>query len=73
MLAEFLRKNAGDDVGRQVELGLTRVTQRRPHKQETERGVALIDSLKKDGVPADAALKYFCLAIYNLNEFLYLD
>jgi mono/diheme cytochrome c family protein len=73
VLADFLKKNAGDDVARQVELGLTQVTQRRPAKQELERGVALIDSLEKDGVPADAALKYFCLAIYNLNEFLYLD
>ena len=73
VLAGFLHQKAGDDVTRQVELGLTRVTQRRPSKQEIGRGIALIDSLQQDGIPADAALKYFCLAIYNLNEFLYLD
>jgi len=73
VFAEFLRKQVGDDTTKQVELGLSRITQRRPTRQEVDRGVELIESLKKDGVPADHALNYYCLALYNLNEFLYLD
>ena len=73
VFAEFLKKEVGADSAKQVSLGLTRVTQRRPSQTEIERGVGLIESLKKDGVPDDVALKYYCLALFNLNEFLYLD
>lgn len=73
VFAEFLKKEAGADSAMQVNLGLTRVTQRRPSQAEIERGVGLIESLKQDGVPDDVALKYYCLALFNLNEFLYLD
>ncbi|MFT5327202.1 MAG: hypothetical protein ACI8P0_005091, partial [Planctomycetaceae bacterium] len=73
VFAEFLKKESGADTAKQVELGLARVTQRRPTKTEVDRGVGLIESLKKDGVPDDVALKYYCLAMFNLNEFLYLD
>jgi mono/diheme cytochrome c family protein/GNAT superfamily N-acetyltransferase len=71
--AEFLKKEAGDDLVKQVELGLTRATQRRPTKPEIDRGIGLIESLKTDGVPEGIALKYYCLTLFNLNEFLYLD
>ena len=73
VFAEFLKKEAGADSAKQVNLGLTRVAQRRPSQAEIERGVGLIESLKQDGVPDDIALKYYCLALFNLNEFLYLD
>lgn len=73
VFASFLKKEAGDDPVRQVTLGLTRITQRRPAQHEIDRGIELIETLRKDGVSADTALKYFCLALYNLNEFLYLD
>jgi len=73
VFAEFLKKESGDDTAKQVGLGLARVTQRRPTKTEVDRGVGLIESLKKDGVPDDVALRYYCLAMFNLNEFLYLD
>ena len=73
VFAGFLKKEAGADSAKQVELGLTKITQRRPTKSEIDRGVSLIDSLKKDNVPDDIALKYYCLALFNLNEFLYLD
>ena len=73
VFAEFLKKEAGADASKQVELGLTRITQRRPTKAEVDRGVGLIESLKQDGVPDNNALKYYCLALFNLNEFLYLD
>ena len=73
VFADFLRKEAGDNANKQVELALTRITQRRPEQSEIDRGLGLIESLKKDGVSDDIALKYFCLAMFNLNEFLYLD
>ncbi|MDA1017977.1 MAG: PSD1 and planctomycete cytochrome C domain-containing protein [Planctomycetota bacterium] len=73
VFAEYLKKSAGDDPAKQVELALLNITQRRPSQADIDRGVALIDSLKKDGVPSEIAVKYFCLVSYNLNEFLYLD
>lgn len=73
VFAEFLKKEAGSDVTKQVELGLTRATQRHPTKTEIDKGTGLIESLKADGVPEDIALKYYCLTLFNLNEFLYLD
>ena len=73
VFADFLRKEASDNANKQVELALTRITQRRPEQSEIDRGLGLIESLKKDGVSDDIALKYFCLAMFNLNEFLYLD
>jgi mono/diheme cytochrome c family protein len=73
VLADFLKREAGDKVDDQVTLALTRITQRRPSKQEINRGVDLIKSLEQDGISSDVALKYFSLATYNLNEFLFLD
>jgi hypothetical protein len=73
-LAQRLRREAGDDVRRQVALGLRLVTCRQPTEAEVTRGVDLIDAmLKKDGTTPDTALKYFCLLALNLNEFVYLD
>ena len=41
---------------------------------EPVRGLELIADLKaKEGVTTEAALKYFCLVVLNLNEFVYLD
>ncbi len=73
IFAEFLKKEAGPDSAKQVALGLRRATQRQPTKPEIDRGVGLINSLKADGVPEDIATKYYCLTLFNLNEFLYLD
>jgi len=73
IFAEFLKKEAGADSAKQVALGLSRATQRRPTKPEIDRGLGLINSLKANGVPEDVALKYYCLTLFNLNEFLYLD
>jgi hypothetical protein len=41
---------------------------------EVNRGVALIDTLETtDGVDPSRALELYCLMIFNLNEFAYLD
>jgi hypothetical protein len=72
--AERLRKEAGDDPARQVEAGLRLGLCRAPSQEEIARGVRLIQSLRThDGASPELALKYFCLMVYNLNEFVYLD
>ncbi len=74
ILAERLRREAGDDVTKQVELALKLVTTRQPSASEIQRGVDLLQSFRtQDGASAEAALKSFCLVALNLNEFVYLD
>ena len=57
-----------------VESVLWRVLQRQPSRQETARGIALVQDLQaKDKMSGPEALRQFCLLALNLNEFLYLD
>jgi hypothetical protein len=73
-LAQRLKREAGEDVHKQVALGLRLVTCRAPTEAEVNRGVELIEAMaKKDGATPDVALKYFCLLALNLNEFVYVD
>ena len=73
-LAARLRREAGADVSKQVRLALTLATSRPAADPEVRRGVGLIEALQaKDGATPGAALKYFCLLVLNLNEFVYLD
>ncbi len=81
--SDFLNEEAGklaadvagltDDLSQQVEIALSRVTQRKPVAHEIERGVNFVDELRSIGANELDSLKYFCLLAYNLNEFLYLD
>jgi hypothetical protein len=74
VLAEDLQRSAGSDLASQVRLALVRTQQRQPENGEIERGLKLIESLRRDhGQSADQALKNFCLVVLNLNEFIYLD
>ena len=74
LFAARLQKEAGQDTAAQVRLALNLATARPPAEKEIARGMKLIDRLKKqDGASDDAALRYFCLMVLNLNEFLYLD
>ncbi len=74
LFADDLKKNAGADVAAQVELALTRTTQRKPSKEEIATGIALVKSLREEhGQSAETALKNFCLVAMNLNEAIYLD
>jgi cytochrome c553 len=73
-LADRLRREAGDNVERQVALAVRLAAARPPKPSEIERGVALIASLKTgDHAGAHEALKAFCLVVMNLNEMIYLD
>ncbi len=74
LFAKRLRREAGPDVNKQVLLALNLATTRPPNEAEVRRGVDLIVALRsKEGVGDEAALKYFCLLVLNLNEFVYLD
>jgi hypothetical protein len=58
----------------QVATILQRTTQRPPTDAEIDRGLALLTAFEQqDRLAPPLALKYFCLAALNLNEFLYLD
>lgn len=74
LFAARLRREAGKDVEKQVRLALKLATTRPPNETEIRRGVELIAALQtKEGVGEEMALKYFCLVVLNLNEFVYLD
>ena len=74
VFAARLRKEAGDDVTKQVRLGLQLVTTRPPTDAEVQRSLGLIAALRaQDNASAEVALKYFCLMALNLNELVYVD
>jgi hypothetical protein len=74
VLADRLRRDAGADTQKQVRLALALATARPPSAAEVRRGVQLIEDLKsKDDATADTALRYFCLLVLSLNEFVYVD
>jgi hypothetical protein len=62
--AERLREEARDDVQRQVELAFQLALGRRPVAAEVESSLAFL---------ANQPLKEFCLVMFNVNGFLYID
>ena len=74
VFAARLRREAGDDVSKQVRRALQLVTSRPPTQAEVKHGVNLIESLRaKDHATPEVALNYFCLMALNLNEMVFLD
>jgi hypothetical protein len=74
VFASRLKREAGEDTSKQVRLALCLATARQPDVREIRRGVGLIETLRReDGATPEKALRYFCLVVFNLNEFLYLD
>ncbi len=73
-LAERLRREAGQNPAAQVRLALRLALVHAPDPASVDRGLKLLATLEnKNGLSADAALDFYCLAALNLNEFLYLD
>ncbi len=73
-LAERLRREAGNDPAAQVRLALRLALVHSPDPASVDRGLKLLATLeRKNGLSAQAALEFYCLAVLNLNEFLYLD
>ncbi len=72
--AERLRREAGDDKKKQIELGLSLVLNRTPSNAEVSDGLAMMKDIQSKADLADSqALDRFCLMALNLNEFVYLD
>jgi hypothetical protein len=74
LYAEYLTAQAGPDERAQVRLGLWRVLQREPSQSEIDRGLQLVHRLRdKHHLSAPDALRFYCVVLLNLNEFVYLD
>lgn len=74
ILAGRLKREAGDAPEQQVRLALRLTLNREPDAASIARGLGLLKSLKeKYKLDPDQILKYYCLLVYNLNEFVYLD
>ncbi|HEY2841636.1 MAG TPA: PSD1 and planctomycete cytochrome C domain-containing protein [Pirellulales bacterium] len=73
-LAARLRREAPNDLPRQVRRALRLTLSAPVEPRKVEQGLLLIDTLQtKHGLSADNALQDFCLMALNLNEFIYLD
>ncbi len=72
--AERLRREAGPDPAAQIERAFRLALCRKPTSDERHRALALLEAWQtEDGLTAAEALRHFCLLIYNLNEFVYVD
>ena len=71
--ADRIRREAGAEPADQVRLALSLALSREPALGEIERGVRLMHQVASENETDAAALKYFCLVVLNLNEFVYLD
>src|SRR5206468_692026 len=72
-LAERLRREGGDDLGRQFDLLYRLLLCRPPTAKETKALRAFVDRLQKQGVQRDEARRQVCRVLLNLNEFAYPD
>ena len=69
-----LKKQAGASLENQIKLAFNLAFSRNPTPDEIQKAIVFIDKLKADHkLDADQALGYFCLFVYNLNEFIYVD
>jgi hypothetical protein len=73
-LAERVAMDAGPTLQEKVDLSLRIALQRPATKEELADGVELLERFAKEHGQSDAeALRYWCLAVFNTNEFSYLD
>jgi hypothetical protein len=72
--AERLRKEAPNDLARQVSRAIRLTTGRVPGADEVKKDVAFVKALQaKSKLDHATALKQYCLLVLNTNEFVYLD
>lgn len=73
VFAEQLQKTS-TEPREQIRLALNRALQRQPNDAEIARGLQFLkDSQEQDKLPADIALRRFCLLALNMNEFVFVD
>ena len=75
LFAERLRREAGTEINDQVHLAYRLALARAPDADELQQAVQFIQQRQGSADPdaAGQALPAFCLVMYNLNEFYYLD
>jgi hypothetical protein len=72
--AARVRKEAGEKPADQIDRAWLIALARHPSDDETKEALALIDSLaKRAGEEHDDPLAELCLALFNLNEFVFAD
>ena len=72
LFAARLTREAGEDPAAQVDRAWQIAVGRRPTDDERTESRALLDTLAMES-SRQAALTAFCLAMFNLNEFLYVE
>lgn len=73
-LGKRLRREAGSDVKNQVRLAVNVVLARPATDKEIEQAEQFMTTLQnKHSMSAEQALDTYCLFLFNLNEFIYLD
>jgi len=72
--AKRLRSEIPSGLDEQIQRAYQLALARRPTVQEIARARGLIDQMQsKHGLSPEKSLSFFCLFIYNLNEFSYVD
>jgi hypothetical protein len=74
--AERLMREAGHDAAAQVKRAFKLALQRLPNDQELQAALAMLRDQRRlaGGTRAEeVALRNFCVAMFNLNEFVYVD
>jgi hypothetical protein len=77
--AERVTAEAGSDVRKQIATAFNLALNRQPNEKELAWSLEFLQKQtagyaeRKNEKPAAAALRDFCHAVFNLNEFLYLD
>lgn len=72
--AKRIRQEAGSDLKAQISLAYQLALSRKATDAEIDRGLQLIEKLKnKHSLNDEQALSHFCLFVFNVNEFIYLD
>ena len=72
--AQRLKAQAPDNLDGQIQTAYRLALARSPSVDESAQARKLIEQLQtKHNLSADKALAFFCLYVYNLNEFSYVD
>ena len=72
-LASRIEQEAGEQDEDRIRRGFELVLQRQADPDEVAAGLELLRTLESDGLERHDALKYHCLVLLNLNEFIFVD
>ncbi len=75
LLSERLKREAGDQLEKQIDLGYRLTLGRPPLAEELSQSVKFVlrHQVSSQSTESAGALAAFCLVLYNLNEFFYID